>query len=163
MNDTTRIVLIREVLSTFTLNCEDEDGDRNLADRSLCIDALDAIVNVVDPDLEALEFDGWISPATTARFATGHCPEGCGCRLGTEDADARECGCDGLCTRSDAPALDDTERVTGGASRGIATDLASTAADIAADIRLMGQACPASLEHARGLLDILSRSRDGVA
>ena len=26
------------------------------------------------------------------------CPDGCGCRLGTEDADARECGCDGPCT-----------------------------------------------------------------
>lgn len=26
------------------------------------------------------------------------CPEGCGCRLGTQDADARECGCDGPCT-----------------------------------------------------------------
>jgi hypothetical protein len=25
------------------------------------------------------------------------CPQGCGCRLGTEDADARECGCDGPC------------------------------------------------------------------
>lgn len=25
------------------------------------------------------------------------CPGGCGCRLGTEDADARECGCDGGC------------------------------------------------------------------
>lgn len=24
------------------------------------------------------------------------CPRGCGCRLGTEDADARECGCGGL-------------------------------------------------------------------
>jgi HPt (histidine-containing phosphotransfer) domain-containing protein len=26
------------------------------------------------------------------------CPDGCGCRLATEDADARECGCDGPCT-----------------------------------------------------------------
>jgi hypothetical protein len=68
MNDTTRIALIREVLSTFTLNCEDENGDRNLADRSLCIDALDDIANAVNPDLEDLEADGWISPATTARF-----------------------------------------------------------------------------------------------
>jgi hypothetical protein len=25
------------------------------------------------------------------------CPGGCGCRLGTDDADARECGCDGGC------------------------------------------------------------------
>lgn len=25
------------------------------------------------------------------------CPAGCGCRLGTDDADARECGCDGGC------------------------------------------------------------------
>lgn len=27
------------------------------------------------------------------------CPDGCGCRLGLEDADARECGCDGPCTQ----------------------------------------------------------------
>lgn len=26
------------------------------------------------------------------------CPDGCGCRLGTDDPDARECGCDGPCT-----------------------------------------------------------------
>lgn len=26
------------------------------------------------------------------------CPDGCGCRLATGDADARECGCDGPCT-----------------------------------------------------------------
>lgn len=26
------------------------------------------------------------------------CPDGCGCRLGTDDADASECGCDGPCT-----------------------------------------------------------------
>lgn len=26
------------------------------------------------------------------------CPEGCGCRLGTPDADRFECGCDGPCT-----------------------------------------------------------------
>lgn len=25
------------------------------------------------------------------------CPNGCGCRLGTEDAEARDCACDGLC------------------------------------------------------------------
>jgi len=25
------------------------------------------------------------------------CPDGCGCRLGTEDADARDCACDGPC------------------------------------------------------------------
>ncbi len=25
------------------------------------------------------------------------CPERCGCRLGTEDADIHECGCDGPC------------------------------------------------------------------
>ena len=44
--------------------------------------------------------------------------------------------------------------------RGIAAELASTAADIAADIRLIGRACPASLEHARDLLDILDPPLD---
>lgn len=29
------------------------------------------------------------------------CPDGCGCRLGTDDADARECGCGGLCSGDD--------------------------------------------------------------
>lgn len=29
---------------------------------------------------------------------SGRCPVGCGCRLGTDDADRRECGCDGPCT-----------------------------------------------------------------
>lgn len=29
---------------------------------------------------------------------SGRCPEGCGCRLGTDDAARRECGCDGPCT-----------------------------------------------------------------
>jgi hypothetical protein len=33
-------------------------------------------------------------PAAPARYCEG----GCGCRYGTEDADARECGCDGPCT-----------------------------------------------------------------
>jgi len=26
------------------------------------------------------------------------CPDGCGCRIGTDDADSRDCGCDGPCT-----------------------------------------------------------------
>lgn len=30
-------------------------------------------------------------------FAEQLCPEGCGCRVGTEDADRFECGCDGPC------------------------------------------------------------------
>jgi hypothetical protein len=30
--------------------------------------------------------------------AAHYCPEGCGCRVGTEDADRFECGCDGPCT-----------------------------------------------------------------
>lgn len=30
------------------------------------------------------------------------CPAGCGCRLGTEDADARECACDGPCCFDEA-------------------------------------------------------------
>jgi hypothetical protein len=29
------------------------------------------------------------------------CPGGCGCRLGTEDADAQECGCDEGCCDDD--------------------------------------------------------------
>ena len=39
------------------------------------------------------EWDGkFYCPACSPK-----CPEGCGCRLGTGDADARECGCDGPC------------------------------------------------------------------
>lgn len=43
------------------------------------------------------------------------CPDGCGCRLGTEDADARECACAGPCCTQcrengypDAPSYRDT-------------------------------------------------------
>jgi hypothetical protein len=35
--------------------------------------------------------------AESAELAWPVCPEGCGCRLGTDNADARECGCDGPC------------------------------------------------------------------
>jgi hypothetical protein len=34
------------------------------------------------------------------------CPDGCGCRLGTEDADARECACGGPCCYDDADQAD---------------------------------------------------------
>lgn len=36
---------------------------------------------------------------TTANGPQGgsFCPGGCGCRLGTDDADRFECGCDGGC------------------------------------------------------------------
>ena len=44
-------------------------------------------------------------------------------------------------------------------ARGIAAELASTAADIASDIRLTGDACPASLQYARDLLDVLDLDR----
>jgi len=42
------------------------------------------------------------SPLAFVRQAQAHakpklCPEGCGCRQGTEDADAKECGCNGPC------------------------------------------------------------------
>ena len=30
-------------------------------------------------------------------ISTGLCPDGCGCRLGTEDADRLDCACDGPC------------------------------------------------------------------
>lgn len=45
----------------------------------------------------------WIASELEHRAALSaeparYCPEGCGCRYGTEDADARECGCDGPCT-----------------------------------------------------------------
>lgn len=42
------------------------------------------------------------------------------------------------------------------AHRGIAAELASTTADIAADVRLTGHACPASLEYASELIDALT-------
>ena len=45
------------------------------------------------------------APAGSAEEATAalmerwpRCPDGCGCRLGTDDADHAECGCDGPCT-----------------------------------------------------------------
>ena len=42
--------------------------------------------------------------ARLGRLDGAACPEGCGCRLGTDDADRRECGCDGPCTRDEPPA-----------------------------------------------------------
>jgi len=39
---------------------------------------------------------GWQAAVTTAS-GRPLCPGGCGCRLGTDDADRRECGCDGGC------------------------------------------------------------------
>jgi hypothetical protein len=39
---------------------------------------------------------GW-QAAVTAASGWPLCPNGCGCRLGSEDADARDCACDGLC------------------------------------------------------------------
>jgi hypothetical protein len=39
---------------------------------------------------------GW-QAAVTAASGWPLCPNGCGCRLGTEDADHRDCACDGLC------------------------------------------------------------------
>jgi NTP pyrophosphatase (non-canonical NTP hydrolase) len=44
--------------------------------------------------------------------------------------------------------------------RGIAADLSSTAGEIASGIRLTGRACPASVEHARDLLAILTQIPD---
>lgn len=42
-----------------------------------------------------------LARALTPGQVTPLCPGGCGCRLGTEDADARECGCDGGCCGED--------------------------------------------------------------
>ena len=34
---------------------------------------------------------------------SGMCPGGCGCRMGTDDADRFECGCDGGCCEEETP------------------------------------------------------------
>ena len=47
----------------------------------------------VDDELQA----SWWERAGIEASCSPKCPEGCGCRLGTGDADARECGCDGPC------------------------------------------------------------------
>lgn len=44
---------------------------------------------------------GWLA-AVAAAGGWPLCPNGCGCRLGTEDADARDCACDGLCCYDEA-------------------------------------------------------------
>lgn len=50
------------------------------------------------------DIDGADYEVTEAEYAVTRdgrapamCPAGCGCRLWTEDADARDCGCDGPC------------------------------------------------------------------
>lgn len=70
MDDTARLALIRAVLGTWTTNYEADDGDRNLADKALCINALDDIANADDPDIEDLERDEWITRDTAARIRT---------------------------------------------------------------------------------------------
>ena len=57
------------------------------------------------PGLDPAEFTGQataIVDTVTGLLAVEgiwpECPDGCGCRLGSEDADARDCGCDGPCT-----------------------------------------------------------------
>jgi hypothetical protein len=45
----------------------------------------------------------WPQDAAPDTAPEARCPEGCGCRLGTDDADRRECGCDGPCTGTAAP------------------------------------------------------------
>ena len=64
---------------------------------------------------ELLRADLADAEAQLARWP--RCPEGCGCRLGTEDADARECACDGPCCMEcrengypDAPSYRDIPR-----------------------------------------------------
>lgn len=42
-------------------------------------------------------------PRAITGSAVPMCPEGCGCRLDGEDADRRECGCDGPCTGDEDP------------------------------------------------------------
>lgn len=38
---------------------------------------------------------GWQAAVDAALWPL--CPNGCGCRLGTQDADQKDCACDGLC------------------------------------------------------------------
>lgn len=40
---------------------------------------------------------GWKPGGDGKEAPAGPCPGGCGCRLGTDDADRSECGCDGGC------------------------------------------------------------------
>lgn len=48
------------------------------------------------PELATLRADLADAEALLARWPK--CPAGCNCRVGTEDADVNECGCDGPCT-----------------------------------------------------------------
>lgn len=49
-----------------------------------------------EQDREAWDAAGRAGAEADPRWP--RCPDGCECRLGTDDADARECGCDGPCT-----------------------------------------------------------------
>lgn len=59
----------------------------------------DAFYDIAAGALRALD-DGTLTPSVLGRFMDRwpRCPDGCGCRLATDDADRAECGCDGPCT-----------------------------------------------------------------
>lgn len=53
-------------------------------------------LSAVTAERDKLKLD--LSGSETIAAAWPKCPDGCGCRLGTEDPDAQECGCHGPCT-----------------------------------------------------------------
>jgi hypothetical protein len=94
------------------------------------------------------------------------CPDGCGCRLGTEDADARECGCDGPCTTEcqengypDKPSYRDLA-VTAGTGRLLAEaarykrERDEARAELAESNRLRAQSYDRLLDSGKQLADL---------
>jgi hypothetical protein len=54
-----------------------------------------------DQDKSLYRFEVWEMEVVidAPKEAAETCPAGCGCKLGTDDADRNECGCDGPCTK----------------------------------------------------------------
>jgi hypothetical protein len=55
-----------------------------------------AVAGPLEAEIKRLRADLADAEAEIGRWP--RCPAGCRCRVGTDDADALECGCDGPCT-----------------------------------------------------------------
>lgn len=72
MDDTRKLALINEVLTTHNAHHEDPDGDKFLSDTALCIEVIDLIASLETGPLERdadvitrLVREGWIAGELT--------------------------------------------------------------------------------------------------
>jgi NTP pyrophosphatase (non-canonical NTP hydrolase) len=85
-----RLAILTEEVGEVARELNDAEIDGRPVDRDKLVRELIQVGAMAATWVEALE-------GQAARQNRSLCPGGCGCRLGTDDADARECGCDGGC------------------------------------------------------------------